>query len=132
MFVGGLDDAVEECFLGAPVGVGNDGVGDGAVGAERADRCARLDAKSCVGCIEVARFDTRRVGCGDGAAERIVRVGLGFREVARRDGAREDTVLVVVGRGGRRVGADAAAGLLSLSSCRHAQRHIHFDIFTGS
>ena len=64
--------------------------------------------------------------------QRIVGVGLGLGEVARRDGAGEDAVLGIVGRGGRRVGADAAAGLLSLSSCRHAQRHIHFDIFTGS
>ena len=38
--VGGLHDAVQQRFLGAPVGVGNDGVGDGAVGAERADRRA--------------------------------------------------------------------------------------------
>ena len=37
VFVGGLDDAVEEGFLGAPVGVGDDGVGDGAVRAERTD-----------------------------------------------------------------------------------------------
>ena len=47
------------------------------------------------------------------------------------DRTREDAVLGIVGRGGRRVGADAAAGLLSLLSCRHAQRHIHCDIFTG-
>ena len=58
IFVGGLHNAVEERFLRAPVGVGNDGVGDGAVGAERADRCARLDAESWVGCVEVARFNT--------------------------------------------------------------------------
>ena len=113
VFVSGLDNAVKQRFLGATVGVGNDGVGDGAVGAERADRCARLDAESCVGCIEIARFDTRRVGCGDGAAERIVDVGLGFGEVACRDCAGEDAVLGIVGRGDRRVGADAAAGLLS-------------------
>ena len=79
----------------------------------------------------MARFDTRRIGCGNSASERIVDVCLGFREVARRDRAREDAVLGVVGRGGRRIGADAAAGLLSLLSCRHAQRHIHCDIFTG-
>ena len=132
VFVGGLHDAVQQRFLGAAVGVGDGRVGHGAVGAERADRCARLDAESCVGCIEVARFDTRRVGCGDGAAERIVDVGLGFGEVACRDCAGEDAVLGIVGRGDRRgVGADTAAGLLSLSSCRHAQRHIHCDIFTG-
>ena len=37
VFVGGLHDAVEERFLGATVGVGDDGVGDGAVRAERTD-----------------------------------------------------------------------------------------------
>ena len=132
VFVGRLHDAVQQRFLGAPVGIGDGRVGHGAVGAERADRRARLETRRCVGCIEVARFDTRRIDCGDGAAKSVVGVGLGFGEVARRDGAREDAVLGVVGRGGRRVGADAAAGLLSLSSCRHAQRHIHFDIFTGS
>ena len=58
VFVGGLHDAVEECFLRAPIGKGNDGVGDGAVRAERADGCARLDAESWVGCVEVARFNT--------------------------------------------------------------------------
>ena len=40
VFVGGLHDTVEQGFLGAAVGVGNDGVGDGAVRAERADRRA--------------------------------------------------------------------------------------------
>ena len=29
IFVGGLHDAVEECFLRAPIGKGNDGVGHG-------------------------------------------------------------------------------------------------------
>ena len=58
VFVGGLHNAVETRFLGATVGVGNDGVGDGAVRAERADGCARLDAESWVGCVEVARFNT--------------------------------------------------------------------------
>ena len=37
VFVGGLHDAVKQRFLGATVGVGNDGVGDGAVRAERTD-----------------------------------------------------------------------------------------------
>ena len=45
VFVGGLNDAVEECFLGATVGVGNDGIRDGAVRAERADRRASLEAR---------------------------------------------------------------------------------------
>ena len=40
VFVGRLDDAVETRFLGAPVGVGDGRVGDGAVCAERADRRA--------------------------------------------------------------------------------------------
>ena len=132
VFVGGLHDAVEERFLGATVGVGDGRVRHGAVRAERADRRASLEARRCVGCVEVARFDARRVGRGDGAAERVVGVGHGLGEVARCDRTGEDAVLGIVGRGGRRVGADAAAGLLSLSSCRHAQRHIHFDIFTGS
>ena len=132
VFVGGLDDAVEEGFLGAPVGVGDDGVRHSAVRAERADRRASLEARRCVGCVEVARFDARRVDFSHATPECVIGVGLGFGEVACRDRAGEDAVLGVVGRGGRRVGADAAAGLLSLSSCRHAQRHIHFDIFTGS
>ena len=58
VFVGGLHDAVEERFLGATVGVGNDGIRDGAVRAERADGRARLEARRCVGCVEIARFDT--------------------------------------------------------------------------
>ena len=45
VFVGGLHNAVETRFLGATVGVGNDGVGDGAVRAERADRRASLEAR---------------------------------------------------------------------------------------
>ena len=45
VFVGGLHDAVEERFLGATVGVGNDGIRDGAVRAERADRRASLEAR---------------------------------------------------------------------------------------
>ena len=40
VFVGGLHDTVEQGFLGAPVGVGDGRVGDGAVCAERADRRA--------------------------------------------------------------------------------------------
>ena len=132
VFVSGLHDAVKQRFLGATVGVGDGRVGHGLRRSHSADGRASLEARRCVGCVEVARFDARRVGRGDGAAKRIVGVGLGVRGVARRDRAREDAALGIVGRGGRRVGADAAAGLLSLSSCRHAQRHIHFDIFTGS
>ena len=40
VFVGRLHDTVEQGFLGAPVGVGDGRVGDGAVCAERADRRA--------------------------------------------------------------------------------------------
>ena len=132
VFVGRLHDAVETRFLGATVGVGDGRVRHSAVGAERADGRPRFETRRRVGCVKVARFDTCRVGCGDGAAQRVVNVGLGLGEVARCDRTREDAILGIVGRSGRRVRADAAAGLLSLSSCRHAQRHIHFDIFTGS
>ena len=45
VFVGGLHDTVEQGFLGATVGVGNDGIRDGAVRAERADRRASLEAR---------------------------------------------------------------------------------------
>ena len=45
VFVGRLDDAVEECFLGAAVGVGDGRVGHGAVRAERADGRASLEAR---------------------------------------------------------------------------------------
>ena len=82
--------------------------------ARMVDRVSR--PRRCVALVEVARFDVRRVGRGDGAAERIVRIGLGFREVARRDRAREDAVLGIVGRGDRRVRADAAR--TSPQSCR--------------
>ena len=77
--------------------------------ARMVDRVSR--PRRCVGLVEVARFDARRVGRGDGAAKSVVGVGLGFREVARRDGAREDAVLGIVGRGDRGVGADTATGL---------------------
>ena len=40
VFVGSLDDAVQQRFFRSSVGVGNDGVSHGAVGAERADRRA--------------------------------------------------------------------------------------------
>ena len=46
VFVGRPHNAVETRLLGASVGVGDDGVGDGAVGAKRADSSARLKAES--------------------------------------------------------------------------------------
>ena len=45
---------------------------NGAVGAERADRRARLKTRRRVGCVEVARFDACRVGCGDGATKLVL------------------------------------------------------------
>ena len=90
VFVGGLDDTVEPSFFRAPVGVGDDRIGHGAVRAERTNSRARLKARRCVGCVEILSDDTRRVGRGDGSPERVVFVGLGFGEVAGCDRSREN------------------------------------------